>query len=156
MQEMKTDSLTTVFSEVLASLAFMFTDDEEAATSTEDQWLETTICYDGPAAGMLRFRCTREFSISLSANLLGMDPEEPDAESNADDAAKEFMNIICGQFITTEYGTGDVFNITIPEIKELPEEPQWSDDCHPNASTLSVDGQRVQLTHLPRTDEEAP
>ena len=75
MQEQKTATLTTVFSEVLADLAFMFTDGDESDMPAGEVWLETVIGYQGAATGTLRLRCTRGFSIRLAATLLGTDAE---------------------------------------------------------------------------------
>ena len=43
MLQQKAPTLTTILSEVLANLAFMFTDDESAEPAPDDRWLETTI-----------------------------------------------------------------------------------------------------------------
>ena len=51
MQEQTTASLTTVFSEVLANLAFMFMEDEQVDTPTGEQWLETVIGTCGNCGG---------------------------------------------------------------------------------------------------------
>ncbi len=163
MQDQKTATLATVFFEVLANLAFMFTDEDPADPRVGDVWLETTIAYSGPGAGTLRLRCTRDFSTRLAANLLGTDPDDPETEQSASDAVKEFMNIVCGQFITAAYGAEEVFNLTIPEIVELSETPGLT-ACEGETvplqgtiaplqgvetSVVSVDGQLVQLSHLP-------
>ena len=147
MEQQKTSTLTTIFSEVLANLAFMFTDEDPADTSAAGTWLETFISYEGPVKGTLRFQCPREFCVLLAGNLLGIDPQDDDAESRAEDAVKEFMNILCGQFITTTHGTDDVFNLTIPETRELGERPDSLGGDDAWASTLTVEGHTVQLTY---------
>ena len=145
MQEQKTATLATIFSEVLANLAFMFTDEETADVPAGDLWLETTIAYKGPQTGTLRFRCSSSFSVQLAANLLGVDPDDADAEEAAKDAAKEFMNIVCGQLVTAVHGTDDIFDLTIPEIRELPEAPDLTVDDGSESATLCVDGHLIQL-----------
>ncbi len=156
MQDQKTATLATIFSEVLANLAFMFNDEDPAEPPPGGVWFETTVGYSGPAAGTLRLRCTRDFSTRLAANLLGADPNDADTQEKANDAVKEFMNILCGQFITAAYGTEEVFNLTIPVIVELPETPDLTagEGATPRlqgveTSVVSVDGQFVQLSHLP-------
>ena len=149
-QDQKTATLTTIFSEVLANLAFMFSEDEEdIIPSAGDVWLETEIGYRGPQSGTLRFWCAREFSVRLAANLLGIDPDDDDAESQAVDAVKEFMNIVCGQLITAIHGTEVVFDLTIPALRELSETPRFSEDGGPHSSTLFVEGQRLLLCYEP-------
>jgi CheY-specific phosphatase CheX len=149
MQQQKSPTLTTIFSEVLANLAFMFTDEEQVGAGSEESWLETAISYRGPLVGTLQFRCTTGFSVLLAANLLGIDSQEQEAEDKARDAVKEFMNIVCGQLVTVLYGADAVFNLTIPEVTELPEPPELEPGDSTNSSTLSVDGFMVQLVHLP-------
>jgi len=149
MEQQKVSTLTTIFSEVLADLAFMFTDEDQPDVSAADNWLETLISYDGPAKGTLRLQCPKDFCVLLAGNLLGIDPRDDDAESKAEDAVKEFMNILCGQFITTTHGSDEVFDLTIPETRELAERPD-SPSCDDRwASTLTVEGYTVQLTYAP-------
>ncbi len=155
MQDQQTATLATIFSEVLANLAFMFTDEEACQPPAGDLWLETTISYNGPITGTLRLRCTRDFSIRLAANLLGTDPDDPDTEQSSRDSVKEFMNIICGQFVTAAHGTEQVFGLTIPEIVELPGTPEFTTCEETDTSVVSVDGLLVQLSHLPGDTTQA-
>lgn len=147
MQDQKTTTLTMVFSDVLANLAFMFTGEPPPEPLADDVWLEGTIRYYGPVSGSLRLRCTRDFSIALAANLLGTDADHSDAEENANDAIKELMNILCGQFVTSAYGTGEVFRLTIPQIAEIPETPELAPQEGVDSSVISVDGRVLQLVH---------
>ncbi|HVP10959.1 MAG TPA: chemotaxis protein CheX [Phycisphaerae bacterium] len=149
MQQQTSATLTTIFSEVLANLAFMFTDEEQVNPSSTDAWLETVISYQGPVNGTLRFRCTTDFSVLLASNLLGVDLRDAEAGAKARDAVKEFMNIVCGQFVTALHGSESIFNLTIPEITELAETPDLRADNGVDSSTLSVDGFLVQLSYLP-------
>lgn len=153
MQDQKTAALATTFSDVLTNLAFMFTDEETADLPAGEIWLETMIAYDGPVKGYLRLRCTRDFSIRLAANLLGLDPDDPDIHLSANDAVKEFMNIICGQYVTAAHGTEAVFSLTIPELVELSETPELAVCEGLESCVVSVDDQCVQLSHLPERDQ---
>lgn len=147
MQQTKTVTLATIFSEVLANLAFMFGDEEMAESSVGETWLETTISYQGPESGTLRFRCTPAFTRLLASNLLGVDPEADDVESKACDAVKEFMNIVCGQMVTALHGDEDVFNLTIPELCEMAEPPDLDIGSSDQVACLSIEGHRVQLCY---------
>ena len=59
------------------------------------------------------------------------------------------MNIVCGQLITAVHGTEAVFDLTIPELRELAETPSFPADCGPHSSTLFVEGQRLHLRYEP-------
>ena len=148
MQDQITSTLTRVFSEVLSDLAFMFRDEEPAEASDKETWLETTIAYSGVVSGTLRLRCTRGFASHLAANLLGTGPGEGTLDSTSDDAVKEFMNTVCGQFVTAEHGTKEVFTLTIPQIRRLPTAPNFNGNDEGDSSCMTVEGHPVQLTHL--------
>lgn len=143
----RTKTLTAIFSDVLADLAFMFTDDDPSDTEPGEVWLETIISYRGPVVGTLKFRCTRGFSLLLAANLLGIDAHETTDPLQCEDAVKEFMNIVCGHFVTISYGSDDVFNLSIPHIAELPQAPDLQEADEERSATLSVDQYRLQLIH---------
>ncbi len=155
MLDQKTTTLTTVLSEVLANLAFMFTGEGELDPPVGEQWLETVISYQGSASGSLHLTTTAAFATSLATNLLGTASDEETSEQEARDAIQEFMNIVCGQFVTALYGTEDVFNLTIPEVMELPTTPDLADpeDQSEDIAIMSVDNQWIQLLHA-RCDEK--
>jgi chemotaxis protein CheY-P-specific phosphatase CheC len=144
-QTQKAATLTTVFSEVLANLAFMFTDEEAADPTAGELWFETTISYKGANTGTLRFWCSSSFSSLLAANLLGLDPEDDGAEEAARDATREFMNVLCGQYVTAAHGTELIFDLTIPEVRELPEAPDMTTQDDESTSTLCVDGHLIRI-----------
>jgi CheY-specific phosphatase CheX len=149
MPPSKPATLATIFSEVLADLAFLFTDEAPDAVEPDDEWIETAIGYRGPVNGDLTFRCPRRFTHLLAANLLGADAAAGVTPSQADDAVKEFMNIVCGQFVTANHGVEEVFNLTIPAVRVLREAPDFDlpDDDH--VSTLYAENCRLQLLCYP-------
>lgn len=153
MQDQETSKLTTILSEVLANLAFVCADDQGVDPPAGERWLATTIRYKGPVAGSLRLICTRGFAVQVAAILLGIDPSDDLARQESDDAVKEFMNILCGQLVTAVHGTEDVYNLTIPEVVELSAVPEFGTRCETPAeeSLLSVNGEPVQLFHVPET-----
>jgi len=153
MQVQKTSILTTVLSEVLADLAFMFTDNGDFDPPIGERWLETSISYQGSVSGSLRLTCTNIFAGHLASNLLGVESSEETTEQESNDAVREFMNVVCGQYVTAVFGTEDVFNLTIPEVLELPDTPQLVEPEEDSAdiALLSVEGQWMQLLHTRST-----
>ena len=147
MQQHKIATLGTIFSEVLADLAFMFTEEQQSEPAANYDWLETRIGYRGPDCGNLRFRCPAQLCVRLAANLLGIDPNDGHAAGVSQDAAKEFMNVVCGHFVTTTYGTEKVFNLTIPETRPMDQPPDlWVADGE-QIATVAVDGFPIQLEY---------
>ncbi len=110
--------LAVVISEVLSDLAFLLHDDEASAVRGDAEWLEALVEYRGPTSGRLTCWCTREFAVLVAANVLGLDIRDADAADSAEDALREFMNIVCGQLVTAWYGKTAVFTLSIPQVSE--------------------------------------
>ncbi len=102
---------------VLSDLAFMVADEEPADWPIDEPRLEGEISYQGPAGGTLRCWCTRTFALRLAANLLGLEPEDEKAQTAAEDAVRELLNVLCGQLVTAFHGTEAVFNMSIPRVQ---------------------------------------
>ena len=145
MLRQRTATPATIFSEVLANLAFMFTDEDIPAPAPGDPWIETIIEYRGSVCGTLTFLCTRGFARLLAANLLAIDPQDPAADTKAEDAAREFMNIVCGQLVTTLHGAERMFDLSIPRSTPLESPPDLKAFSDSDGCTLSVEGFPVQL-----------
>jgi hypothetical protein len=119
--------LIDVVGEVLGDLAFLVSDDSPPAQPTGLTWLEGEIHYEGPQRGRLRCWCSRTFAVQLAANLLGLDARDAQVAASADDAVREFMNVVCGQLVTAWHGREAVFNLSIPEVRERDETPRPQD-----------------------------
>lgn len=131
-----TPSLVQTFSDVLANLAFMLTADQGDAPPPDTRWLITRISYQGPCSGEVTLRCPEGFAGVLASNLLGIEPNDPEAHAKSHDAMKELMNVLCGQIVTSLHGTESIFSLSIPELQvldadQLPAPPQ-------DAQTASV------------------
>ncbi len=155
MQQQKSATLTAIFSDVLANLAFMFTDEDDAPPEADGGWSEASIEYHGCVGGALRLVYPKPFAIELAANLLGTDPADVDAESQAADAVKELMNIICGQLVTAMHGTGAVFNLSIPQVEALSGVPDFSYEQNENICAIGVSGHKIQLSLVPSDGDVA-
>jgi len=139
--------LNTVLADVLANLAFMVSDDEPAAPPPQTVWLEGEIHYQGPQRGRLQCWCTQPFAVQLAANLLGTEPDDRQAQQAGHDAVREFMNVLCGQFVTARYGTRPVFSLTIPTVHNCGGPPDLSDAPPHDACWLSVGGEPFLCRH---------
>ncbi len=133
--------LVSIVLDVLGDLAFMVTDDGEAGFSRGTVLLETEVTYYGQASGSLQCWCTREFAAKLAANLLGIEPEEGEAQVAGEDAVREFMNVLCGQLVTIWHGTEAVFNLSIPTIQECCEVPGDAGVDPKHQCRLSIEGE---------------
>ncbi len=109
-------ALSGIVNEVLGNLAFMIGEEAPPAAAARSDWLQSEIHYYGPYAGGLRCWCTPKTAVQLAAALLGSDPDESEAQAAAEDACREFINVLCGQVVTAWYGSEAVFGLTIPTV----------------------------------------
>jgi hypothetical protein len=140
--------LHAVVMDVLGELAFMVTDDQSLEPPVGTVWMQGEVTYYGPLAGTVRCWCTRAFAARLSANLLGLEPEDGEAQFAAEDAVREFMNVLCGQLVTKWHGTGTIFNLSIPKVKECLNAPD-NVASGPSACRLSIEGEPLLCQHEP-------
>ena len=56
---------------------------------------------------------------------MGLEPFSEEAVENAPDALGEMLNVICGQYLTAQFGTSPVFNLSIPNCQPINSET-WS------------------------------
>ena len=121
MENDRKELLVRVLEVVLEQLAFMF---GEAVTKEEmitegEKYLHATMSYKGLQSGSLGVAIPAEMSVVLAANILGIDEGEEVASEKSIDALKELLNIFCGQMLTTVYGEEPVFDLSVPEVKEI-------------------------------------
>ena len=119
-------SLADVVTAVLGDLAFMISDAEPAPPPPGAVWLRGEVSYDGPAQGTLCCLCTREVAAQLAANLLGTEAYEAEAQTGAEDALREFINVLCGQLVVIWHGKTATFTLGIPTASETTQLPTSS------------------------------
>lgn len=110
--------LSRVVPHILEGAAFVFTDDlppEQRPPTSEWSAQGVRLTFEGPISGDLRLWAEKSFMIVLAANMLGIEPDDENAEAKAEDALKETLNMIVGTFLTDAYGNEPVFHLGIPE-----------------------------------------
>lgn len=137
------------FCMVLERLAFTFA---EPLDNTEAEPPQTparcvSMTFDGELCGQLRLALPAALVHEMADNILGLDTDEEDAQSQADDALREILNITCGHMLTTLAGDQPAFALSMPVINVLTDE-QWHEMLAlPDTVALMVEGQAA-LLHL--------
>jgi CheY-specific phosphatase CheX len=124
MQPEHRAALGEVAAEVCQKQAFLFAEecDPAEALTAAGPFLQATISFAGPRRGVLGIAATRSLTLELAANLLDLDPESEETAPAAADALGELANVVCGQFLTSAYGSTAVFRLSIPAIGDLDDE----------------------------------
>ncbi len=147
--EVTAQHVSTLVNDVLGELAFMITDASESETLSCEVWVTGEVRYRGPQSGALHCWCSRPFGAQLAANLLGIEAGSPDAQLAAEDALRELLNVLCGQLVTRWFGSGAVFNLSIPKTRETNESPRAFGRPGDQSYAITIDGEPLLVVHRP-------
>lgn len=121
MSEDNINKLAEAGIEVLERYAFLLGAPPEAknkpALLPETSWL-VTVAFAGARAGAVGMIVPPSLARQAAANLYGGEPAQMDDE-RAQDAAKELLNIVCGNYLHQVEGNGPVFDFAAPECRAV-------------------------------------
>lgn len=105
-----------VVSDSLEKLAFLFSyPDSGRDLVLFDDAMTAEASFEGVFSGRLAVAITLPVLTELTSNMLGIDMEDV-GEEQCQDALKETVNIICGNWLPVKAGAETVFNISAPVI----------------------------------------
>ena len=118
--------LAEVFCDILMKYAFMFGDasPKDELPTNGSNYLRAAIDFSGYRSGTLEISTSTELCAELAANVLGIEPDDDNSVDNSSDALEEFINVVCGQFLTTAFGDAPVFDLSPPSVLEIGE-TEW-------------------------------
>ena len=157
MLEISNELLDASFGEALETMAFITPlppDDPAAAAAAPPPGAAlalTRIEYRGAQSGALELLCPRRLGAMLAANLMGCEPDDPEAEARAADALRELLNITCGTMLRNSGVTATgVVEMTVPAQRDVPSADWGAFASSAGASVFDADGcfvavRRVEL-----------
>ncbi len=143
----KQDVLRRTVMDTLEDAAFIFTEpaDDAPPEWTEDTILRAELPFSGEAAGSLIIGSSSEPTVELAANLLGIEPDDEDAQAMRADALGEILNIIGGIIIEAWFGTEADVQLGVPDVQTVNvaeyESKMTSTDC--SFSLITEEGLRI-------------
>ncbi|MBI9017978.1 MAG: chemotaxis protein CheX [Phycisphaerae bacterium] len=125
-----TNELTTILtdslSQALETMAFMVAMPMEDELPEPENSLQATMQFQGPQSGRLEMTAPVEWVEMFAANVMGIEPDDPDTEEKSVDAFKELLNTICGVLLPRlAEDPADIFNVTIPQSQAFTTLEQW-------------------------------
>lgn len=141
MPETTDTTLTESLSEALETMAFMMVMEPEDELPTPDQSVHVKMSFTGPVSGELELLAAVEFTQEIAASLMGIEPDDPEAQSKGADAFKELLNTICGVLLPRlATSPADQFDVTVPAGEDY-DLSQWHSFLEqPGVMLLEVDG----------------
>jgi hypothetical protein len=105
MREPTPAMLEEVLGQVLQEAAFVFAEPADEPEDWTPPVLTAEIAFECSRGGVLRLALPPRGAVEIAANMLGVDPGDPEAEEHARAAVAEILNVIGGAFVTRFFGT---------------------------------------------------
>lgn len=113
------DTALEVFPRMLEETAFLFSDEPVRPPGFQTSTVGVGISCDGGEGGELRLWAQASFLRKLSANMLGLEEDDPKAVAKGIDALGELLNIVLGHCLTERYGETETCRMGTPRLVDL-------------------------------------
>ncbi len=124
MNEMDKELIKKVLTDVAQEFAFMFADLLSDQQKTQPPYIKAEMSFSGLYTGKAIIVSPDSLCKAMINNVLGIDEGSTDIEVEPKDALCEFLNIFCGNFLTSLAGTEPIFELQPPISGEIKEE-EW-------------------------------
>jgi chemotaxis protein CheY-P-specific phosphatase CheC len=154
MKNMLIESLT----EAMETTAFMIPMPPEEQLPGPSQGVLVSIDFNGPVNGTIELYVGSEFARMMAANVIGLEPDDHEAQNKSIDAVKELVNITAGVLLVKlTHSPADMFNLTIPRAREQLDSQSWEQYItQDNVTVLEVDGFPLATRLLIITSADLP
>ncbi len=109
------DGLQAVLVEVLADAAFVLADPADPPPPLAAPAVGAAISFEADRRGRLRLLTGRGTATELAANMLALDPGDPDAAAHAGSAVSELLNVMAGVLVARLFGPDHPSTLGLPE-----------------------------------------
>jgi hypothetical protein len=109
--------LEDVARRILEEAAFLFSDDATDSLCFEGPVIEALLEFLGPAQGTLHLRLAENLACEAAANLLGTEPDDPEAQAGASLAVGELLNMIGGHLMIAWLGATAQTSLGTPTLR---------------------------------------
>jgi len=145
MSDRLPDLLADVLADVLEKAAFIFTERAEEPGAWEGSTIQAAISFEAARGGALRLTATRRAAVEIAANMLGLEPADPDGNNLAAAALAEVLNVVGGAFVTRLFGTTAPSVLGIPVSAAVTAPPARCRTCAVAVRTESGDPLLLEL-----------
>ena len=118
MNQMTSQRIGQLVIEALERTAFVLAETVDAGEAAQlpEPTQFSRIAYTGPTQGEVLLAASDGFVRELASSILGVEPEDVDAEVQGKDAIKELANIVGGSTILELGGTDCQYSLRLPEL----------------------------------------
>lgn len=148
MPELHLDCAVETLIESLDTMAFIAGEPVCGDIPCPPDPLHVQMAYGGSQSGRVELIAPRSFARMLAANVLGTDPDDPQARERADDALRELVNVTVGAMMPKLASSlEDRFTLGLPQLSDF-DPSQWLQALSDGRWTiLDGDGHILALAH---------
>lgn len=145
MESERAERISRAFCEVLEKQAFLFAEPPDGAElpAPAGPCVLARMGFSGHWGGSFSLAVPREMCPEIAANVLGLEADDPAAAERDIDALKELLNVACGRALTALAGEQPVFDLSVPQVSELPPEAWKALRASADCLTFVVDDRPV-------------
>ena len=154
MDIVSSQTLTNVVSETLEQFAFVFAESElfPADPPAEDTPLLAEIGFKSSRrSGRLILAASQTLCSEVAQNVMGEDGEDEVSDEASRNALQEVVNITCGNLLAQLYGTEEMFELSVPECRDMSAE-EWK-ELAGRENTISLNADEEPLLALLEVEE---
>ena len=131
--------LTNSLAQALETMAFLTIIPLEEDITAPEKIVLAEISFAGPKNGTIQILAGLDLCRIIAENIGALTEVN---DENCYDALKELSNVICGLLLPVLACTkADVFDLTIPTIKNGDDSPKWNEFVEqPNSCKLNIEG----------------
>jgi CheY-specific phosphatase CheX len=137
------EALARLSSAVLADCAFLLTEPAEASHAPNTDAVVAVVDVYGEPARSLTLSLPRSLAVVVAADMLGIGPDDPESEAQAESAVAELANVLVGSLVE-RFCEGEACDIGLPSLLSREPAVSTSGDAH-TANLLADSGDLVRV-----------
>jgi hypothetical protein len=138
------DTLARLSSAVLADCAFLLTEPAEPSREPADDLVVAVVELHGESARSLTLALPRPLAAVVAADMLGVAPDDPESEAQAEGAVAELANVLVGSLVE-RFCVGEACEIGLPALHGS-QPPAPANGAAYTATLLSDSGELIAVT----------
>ncbi len=128
MTQMSADIMIESLNEALETMMFMMALPAAEELPAPEESVLVTMDFSGVVKGQVRLLAGKELLGVMAANALGLDPDDPEADTKRIDGFGELLNMTCGLLLPRLVDmTTHVCDLSVPRAQEFTSSQQWRD-----------------------------
>jgi hypothetical protein len=145
--DLSSDILAEVLDETFEAVAFMSCDAFASVPEWTGPVVEAAMTFAGPEEGTFVLAASKELASELTANILGLEPDDAEVEEKLTDGFGEVLNMLVGVLVARAYGDDVDCRLGLPSVSNAPgaEHGAAHDGADVRVSVMVDDEYRVDL-----------